>query len=342
MIALLHVATNRQGSRGGGWRFLFGANLLWALPDPVFAAVAHEAGVLDAPAVAVVAVAALAGLIAYILVQRLHLRSARAALQAQQVELAHLNRLASVGEISASIAHEISQPLGAILSNAEAAEMLLARPGLQLNDLRQILADIRADDLRAYEVIRRLRGLLERHEVEHRDLDLHVTLDKAIKTISAEAMRRQVDIVFQPEAMKSMVSGDAVQLQQVVLNLLINAMDAMQETPRVQRGLHVATRDVKDCVEVQVSDRGHGIASRDAEALFHSFFTTKQGGMGLGLSVARTIVQAHEGTIRAAPRKGGGAVFTVRLPRRPQACPAPTAAISRRSSNDRSRLAVPA
>jgi C4-dicarboxylate-specific signal transduction histidine kinase len=260
------------------------------------------------------AVAAVVAMLIVLAVQHRAQRELRRQLRARDVELAHAARLAAAGELSASIAHEINQPLGAILSNADAAEMLLARPQVPLAEVRRILADIRADDLRAHEVIRRLRGLLERREAERRQMDVHVAVTDALAVLAGEARRRRVELAFQRGATRGLVLGDGVQLQQVLLNLLLNAMDASAGLPAALRRVIVETSDDEDAVVVRVSDRGTGFGPHDGEALFASFFSTKKGGLGLGLSIARAIVQAHEGTIHAAPRAGGGAVFTMRLP----------------------------
>jgi C4-dicarboxylate-specific signal transduction histidine kinase len=268
---------------------------------------------------AAIAVAAVS--LALFVRERRALRAARSALQRRENELAHAARLAAAGELSASIAHEINQPLGAILANADAAELLLAQPQVPLEELRQALADIRADDVRAHEVIGRVRALLERHDTERRELDLHAALDDAIKLVSGEARRRRIAIVPAFGAIDSTVRGDAVQLQQVVLNLLLNAMDAMSDTPATRRLVSVVTRDGGACIELVVSDRGHGFSAAQAQRLFDSYYTTKPHGMGLGLSIARSIVGAHGGRIEAAPRPGGGADFTVLLPARASRMP---------------------
>jgi C4-dicarboxylate-specific signal transduction histidine kinase len=271
-------------------------------------------GPMSAIFASLAAVAAVVALLFGLLVQHRALCALRRQLRMRDAELAHAARLAAAGELSASIAHEINQPLGAILANADAAEMLLSRPQASLAEVRSILADIRADDLRAHEVIRRLRGLLERREAERRQMDIHAAVNDAFGLLAGEARRRRVELVFQRGAVRGNVLGDRVQLQQVLLNLLLNAMDASAGLPAALRRVHVETSDEGDDVVVSVSDRGTGFGKLDGEALFASFFSTKQDGLGLGLSIARAIVQAHEGTIHAAPREQGGAVFTMRLP----------------------------
>jgi len=248
--------------------------------------------------------------------QQRRLNVTRAELRRRETELLRATRLATLGELSASIVHEITQPLGAILANAAAAELLLAQRQLPLDELRRILADIRADESRAHAVIQRLRALLERRELEGAEIDLHAALADVSKILAGAARQRQIRIVLRPRAQRCTVLGDQIQMQQLMLNLLINAMDAMGETPPALRTVEVDTCDGPRGIELRVSDRGHGFAAEQSEALFASFFTTKNGGMGLGLSIARAIVRAHRGSIAAAPRPGGGAVFTVLLPRR--------------------------
>jgi C4-dicarboxylate-specific signal transduction histidine kinase len=271
-------------------------------------------GAMSAIFASMVAVAAAIAVMFLLVVQRRALVAARRQLRMRDGELAHAVRLAAAGELSASIAHEINQPLGAILSNADAAEMLLARPQVPLAEVRRILADIRSDDLRAHEVIRRLRGLLERRETERRPTDVHAPVGDALAVLASEAARRRVELVLQRAATRTLVLADSVQLQQVLMNLVINAMDACAGMPEPLRRVLVETADIEGGVLVRVSDRGEGFGPHESEALFTSFFSTKKGGMGLGLSIARTIVEAHDGTIVAAPRAGGGAVFTLRLP----------------------------
>jgi C4-dicarboxylate-specific signal transduction histidine kinase len=279
-------------------------------------------------------------LVLVIVAQRRALRNALELLQRRDQELAHAARLAAAGELSASIVHEINQPLSAIQSNADAAEMLLALQQVPLGELQQILVDIRADVLRAHEVIRRLRALLERHETERSPIDLHTAMSDALDLVADEARRRRTALVRRPSATQATVLGDRVQLQQVMLNLLLNAMDASMCVPAAQREVVVETSDDGGELVLRVSDRGAGFGPHPAEALFASFFTTKPGGLGLGLSIARSIVEAHQGSIVAEPRPGGGAVFTIRLATLP-GTPAPPRARTPAKANP-ARTAAPA
>jgi signal transduction histidine kinase len=228
--------------------------------------------------------------------------------------LAHAARLAVIGELTGSIAHEINQPLGAILSNAEAAEMLLETPAPPMEEVRNILADIRKDDLRASEVIRRVRGLLRKREPEMLPLELNEVAEEVIHLVSADARQRKVEIACQFSSELATVRGDRVHLQQVLLNLILNALDAMADTPESLRRIVIRTERDGDGAKVCVIDSGHGIPPDKLKAAFESFFTTKEHGMGLGLSIARSIVELHGGRIWASNNASQGATFTFTLP----------------------------
>jgi PAS domain S-box-containing protein len=229
-------------------------------------------------------------------------------------ELTHAFRLALVGELTASIAHEINQPLGAILSNADAAEMLLESSRPSLDELRQILGDIRKDDLRASEVIGRLRDLLRKREIEFHPVNLNDLTTEVISMIRTEARRRGVVVEAELASDLPHVQGDKVHLQQVLLNLFLNGMEAMANLPSGKR-LKVRTAlDKNGCVEIAVSDRGTGILPSWFPRLFDPFFSTRKEGMGLGLSIARSLVEGHGGRIWAENNSGRGATFRFTLP----------------------------
>jgi two-component system sensor kinase FixL len=224
--------------------------------------------------------------------------------------LAHVQRLAVMGELTAMIAHEVNQPLGAILSNADAAEMLMETPNPPLDQIRNILADIRKNDQRADEAIRRIRALLRRRQMQLEPLDLNETVSEVLRLVAGDALRRQVRIVKELAGDLPPAWGDRVHLQQVLLNLIVNGMDAMKDTPELARRLAVrAQRHTDGRIEVTVTDGGCGIKPDRIPRLFDSFYTTKQEGMGLGLSIARSIIEAHEGRIWAENNSGGGATF---------------------------------
>jgi signal transduction histidine kinase len=256
-------------------------------------------------------------LITILVLQHRRRRTAELESQRQHAQLAHASRLATVGELTASIAHEINQPLGAILSNADAAEILLESPNPNLPEVRQILTDIRRDDERASAVIQRLRALLARHELDSQRLDPNTVVREAIALISQEADRRRTRLVDTLATSLPAVQGDRVHLVQVLIILLLNALDAMQTTPPDKRQVTIGTSYSDGRVEFAVADAGPGIPEADFPRLFDSFFTTKAKGMGLGLSIARSIVEAHGGTIWAEEFRASGAVFRFRLARAP-------------------------
>lgn len=255
-------------------------------------------------------------LVAIILTYDRHGSSHRAA-DNLGAEVTHNARLALAGELTASIAHEIAQPLSAILNNVETAELVLkqSRNAAAADALAPILADIKRDDLRANDVVNRLRALLRKRELTLEPLDINTLVGSAVTLVRADAGRRLVQLRTELEPDLPPVAADPVHLQQVVLNLLVNGMDSMSKTAPPARCLYVRTRlRAGSAVEITVRDNGHGIDPAHAGRLFDSFFTTKEGGMGLGLSIARSIVHAHGGTIWAERARGGGSIFSFRLP----------------------------
>jgi signal transduction histidine kinase len=235
----------------------------------------------------------------------------------RSAELAHFNRYSMAGELTASIAHELNQPLGAILTNAETAELLLKSSSPNLDEIREIVADIRRDDERAGEVIQRLRSMLKKAPPEIKDFDLNEVVRNTILILSPLAIAREVDFksVLFPEPLP--IRGDRVQLQQVLVNLIVNAMDAMSGPSSAGREVTISTARKQDFAEISVLDAGPGIPPDKIKEVFEPFFTTKAQGMGMGLSIARTIVEAHKGRIWAENHSGGGADFRIQLPLKP-------------------------
>ena len=230
-------------------------------------------------------------------------------------ELAHMNRHATAGELSASIAHEISQPLAAILINAETAEQMLKKPAPDIAEIREILDNIRRDDRRASEIIRRLRQFLKKAPTDTREVDLNETVDEVFRFLSVQALTHDVRLVTDLAPGEIRVSGDKVQLQQAILNLVVNAMDAVAGLPDDRRRVVGQSTLVNGTSAiVSIIDAGDGIHADNAGQIFKPFFTTKAQGMGIGLSIARTIVEAHGGRIWADNAPGGGAVFNIGLP----------------------------
>jgi PAS domain S-box-containing protein len=230
-------------------------------------------------------------------------------------QLAHATRFAAVGELTAMVAHEINQPLTAILSNAEAGEIMLRGAEPSLPELREILADIRKEDLRADSAIRSIRSLLQRREFEPRSVEVADTIAHVFKLIAGDALYRRVPIRHEIAEELPAVLGDRSYLEQVLVILIVNGMDAMKSTPESARELVVtARRNGHNLVEVAVQDCGHGISSEHLSQLFDSFFTTKTDGMGMGLSIARSMIAAHGGRIWAENAAQGGALFRFTLP----------------------------
>lgn len=266
---------------------------------------------------ATLVIAGQAALISALVVARYRRRRAELDAARLGTELRHAGRVATIGEITANITHEICQPLAAILANTTAAKSILDKvkaPSSELDELGEILTDIEVAGENANSIISQLRVLLGRRELQSGSLDLNAVVEQALTVISAEARRREIPIVTQLEHALPRVLGDRVHLLQVLLNLVINAMDAMAETPAALQRVTVRTGLTSDgAVELSVSDRGHGIPPEDLPKLFDSFFTTKANGMGLGLSISRTIVEALGGAIRVDANSAGGATFRVTL-----------------------------
>jgi len=232
-----------------------------------------------------------------------------------RAETAHTARLALAGEMTASIAHEVTQPLSAILNNVEAAELLLGQPTPDMTAIAEILADIKRDDLRANEIVRRLRTLLGKRELQRERTDVNALAATTIGLIRADASRRNIVIRTDLQPDLPLVMADPVHLQQVLLNLMVNAMDAMKDSTLTARWLDVHTSGCEgEAVEIAILDTGHGMSRTQLSKVFDSFFTTKEGGMGLGLSIARSIVQAHGGAIWAERREAGGTMFRFTVP----------------------------
>jgi two-component system, LuxR family, sensor kinase FixL len=243
-------------------------------------------------------------------------RGAELDFQQLQGQLAHTSRVSMLGQLASAIAHELNQPLAAILRNAEAAELFLERDPPDLDEVRAILADIRSDDQRAGAVIERLRALLKRRSIEPRRLLASDLLGDIAALTRADAAGRRIAMKIESGSALPPVMGDAVHLQQVLLNLVLNAMDAIDSTPAAERLISVRA-DYRDggLVEVAVSDSGPGIAAEKLEVVFEPFFTTKASGMGIGLSISRTIIEAHGGRIWAQANSPAGAIFRFTLPR---------------------------
>ena len=252
--------------------------------------------------------------IAALLAQRARRRWAEGEIQRQRAELAHATRVSTAGQLASALAHELNQPLGAILRNAEAAEIFLQQPNPDLDELRAILADIRKDDQRAGGVIDRLRSLLKRRNVEHDSISLSDLLQETVNLVQPEAAARRIRLALDLPARLPTVKGDRVQLQQVALNLILNGMDATESREASARQVTVSAREAPDGAEVAVLDLGAGIPADKLPRLFEPFFTTKPNGMGMGLAISRTIIETHGGKLRGENNPNGGATFRFTLP----------------------------
>jgi len=229
-------------------------------------------------------------------------------------KLAHVSRLATIGELTAIIAHEVSQPLAAILINLDATEKLLQMKPLEMEAVRSALADIRHDNLRATEAVRRIRAFSKRNETEMQIVHLNSLIEDVLQLVNGDAMRRHVRVHTHFDVNVPEVLGDRIGLQQVILNLVVNGMDAVADLPANERSIWVDTSRKNHEVVIRVKDLGHGIAKEVFSRVFESFFTTKREGIGLGLSISRSIIEAHGGAIWAENNHDRGATFCVTLP----------------------------
>lgn len=240
----------------------------------------------------------------------------KAEVQARQrsAELAHVNRYTMAGELTATIAHELNQPLGAILTNAESAALMLGSPNPDLGELTDIIEDIRRDDARASEVIVRLRSLLKKAPFEEKELDLNDVVREAVAFLVplATAQKVELDAVTHPASLP--IRGDRIQLQQVITNLVMNAIDAVSCSAGRVGTIDIGAARAGNRAEVSIRDYGPGIPADQVKQVFEPFFTTKPQGMGMGLAIARTIVEAHGGQVTAENQPGGGTLLRISLP----------------------------
>jgi C4-dicarboxylate-specific signal transduction histidine kinase len=234
--------------------------------------------------------------------------------QARMHEIAHLDRVASLGALATSLAHELNQPLTAILTNAQAAQVLLENGKASPNELGEVLTDIVEDDRRAGDIIYRMRRMLKKGDVQAEVVDLNAIAYDAIRLVAGRAARQRVTIDPALSHLPVRVSGDSVQLQQVVVNLLLNAIDATAQRVDGPRRVKIETRTSERDSQLDVHDTGTGVEPAGLTRIFRPFFSTKQEGLGMGLSISRTIVEAHRGRIWAE-NGNDGAVFHVAFAR---------------------------
>lgn len=235
-------------------------------------------------------------------------------LQQKRTEVVHLSRMAMLGELSGALAHELNQPLTAILSNAQAAQRFLTHDTVDLDELREILQDIVDEDKRAGEVIRGLRQMFDNDDIAHQSVDMNELVMEVVHILRSDMINHGVKMQMELGAESPVVNADRVQLQQVLINLLMNACDAMELTDATQRLLIVRTRITEVNVDISVIDQGHGIHPSALDLVFDSFYTTKDRGMGLGLSICRNIVNASGGELWCENNDGRGASFHFSMP----------------------------
>jgi len=230
-------------------------------------------------------------------------------------DIAHVDRVSMMGQLASALAHEINQPLGAILRNAEAAELYLENASPDLEEIRAILADIRKDDQRAGSVIDRMRALLKRQSLDRRLVNVGELVGEVVALVRSDAATRHVKLEVSVANPLPPVCGEVVHLQQVLLNLIVNGMDALDEASAEERRVSVTAWPAgPQLVEIAVSDSGRGIPEGKLKQVFDPFFTTKAKGMGMGLSISRTIIETHNGRIWAENKREGGAMFRITLP----------------------------
>ena len=236
-------------------------------------------------------------------------------LQEQRAELAHVARVSMMGELAASLAHELNQPLTAILSNAQAALRFMSSKPSDLEEVREILQDIVKDNSRAGEVIRRMRALAKKEELEFATLDLASLIRDVMALVHSDAILQNVRISLELEDNLPLVRGDRVQLQQVVLNIMLNAFDAMKECPASERKVKLqAGAHGEELIKVAVSDCGTGLSGDNLDKIFQPFYTSKRDGLGMGLSICRSIIEAHGGHLWGENNNGTGATFYFTIP----------------------------
>lgn len=240
---------------------------------------------------------------------------AEEALHKAQVELAHVARVMTMGELVASIAHEVNQPLGAIVTNGHACVRLLSREAPDLDKSREVIERMIKEGMRASEVIKRIRDLLHKAPPEKAPLSINETIHEVIPLVSSDVLRSQIKLLVELSADLPPVIGDRIQLQQVILNLILNAKDAMSAAQTNPRELLITSRKGESGqVVVAVRDSGNGLDPESLTRVFTPFFTTKPAGMGMGLAISRSIIEAHGGRLWATPNEPQGAVFQFALP----------------------------
>jgi PAS domain S-box-containing protein len=254
--------------------------------------------------------------LAYYLIFRDISDSKRAAekLQKAQAELEHLSRITTMGELAASIAHEINQPIGAIVTNGNAAKRWLAQQPPSVAGAEEALDGIVRDANRAAQVIGRIRSLLRKNPTPMVNLDINEIVREVLLLTAYETARRQVEVTTELSADLPLVLGDRVQLLQVMLNLIMNSLDSLSSITDRSRQLRITSSRTPDCVLIQVKDSGQGWNPQHSNSIFDPFFTTKKDGIGMGLTISRSIIEAHGGRLWPEPGTPHGAILNFTLP----------------------------
>ena len=242
-------------------------------------------------------------------------KTAEQAARRLQDELAHVSRVSVMGEMAAGFAHELNQPLAAISNYSIGALRRLRSGGMTQADVERLLELMADQARRAGQIIRRIRGFLTKEQQPRQPVDLNDAIRETVGLLSGEALKHEVAIEMRLQERLPRVEGDVIQIQQLILNLARNGIEAMGESDREPRELVIETEALEDAARMSIMDCGPGLGATAVERLFDPFYTTKTGGMGMGLSICRSIVQDHHGTLRAYPREPHGAVFEVILPR---------------------------
>jgi signal transduction histidine kinase len=305
---MLHVAA---AAGAGKWNEA-GTTLAFEVQPPFWQTLGFRAG-------AAAAVVGLNGTVVWWYLYRKHRRRFAELERArrQDAELARVSRVTLLGELSASLAHELKQPLTAILSNAQAGLRFLERgDDVDVWEIRNILTDIADSDRRASEIIGRMRAMMRKGETQMELRDINADIEQVLALLHSDLVSRNVTVDTQLASGLPLVTGDHIQLQQVLLNLIVNGCEAMQDTPSGERTLRIATwRAANGMVRVSVGDRGTGIPADAQEQIFTAFYSTKSDGLGMGLAICRAIIDAHGGQLWAEnnPDRGATFHFTLRL-----------------------------
>jgi len=305
-------ARRQMGSRRP--LFLCGVVCYAVLQAAVFSTLMAR-GVVPAPFVSVSFALIVLAMALELSIEVVHARALSTDLRRSQEQLMHVQRVSAMEQLSSSLMHEINQPLGAILRNAEAGELFLRKDPPDLDELREILVDIRRDEQRAVEVIQRLRSLLKRRELQRETLAIDDVVKEVVAMIGGEVKSQHASLSMDIPGGLPPVLADRVHLQQVILNLLLNGLEAMNGTRERHRRIVVrVSQPDDDIIEVSVADVGSGIAEDHLTSIFQPFYTTKPTGTGIGLSICKTIIELHGGRIWAENNAGGGATVRFTLP----------------------------